>query len=127
MYRIVMVACMYQEDAEAKKSRKKNAGNVAQSQLEDSLSIKDIVGNYRSVQVSDGTFISVAIDTFSFHTNKKVQKALYGGQHILVAIWCMRKNYLHAAIWQYQMLLKKVDLCSYCTIRQLKSLNRRIV
>jgi hypothetical protein len=45
-----MVAYMYQEDAEAKKSRKKNAGNVAQSQLESSLSIKDIVGNYRSVQ-----------------------------------------------------------------------------
>jgi hypothetical protein len=47
---------MYQEDAEAKKSRKKNAGNVAESQLEDSLAIKDIVGNYRSVQVSDGTY-----------------------------------------------------------------------
>jgi hypothetical protein len=43
---------MYQEDAEAKKSRKKNAGNAAQSQSEDSLSIKDIVGNYRSVQAS---------------------------------------------------------------------------
>jgi hypothetical protein len=51
---------MYQEDAEAKKSRKKTAGNVAQSQLEDSLSIKDIVGNYRSVQVSGGTFTYVA-------------------------------------------------------------------
>jgi hypothetical protein len=60
MYIILMVACMYQEDTEAKKSRKKNAGNAAQSQLEDSLSIKDIVGNYRSVQVSGGTFTYVA-------------------------------------------------------------------
>ncbi len=75
MYRIVMVACMYQEDAEAKKSRKKNAGNVAQSQLEDSLSIKDIVGNYRS-------------DIFSWY---------------------------------------QIYLCTYCTIQQLKSFNRRIV
>ncbi len=58
MYRILMVAPIYQEDTEAKKSRKKNAGNVAQSQLDDSLSIKDIVGNYRSVQVSGRTYTS---------------------------------------------------------------------
>jgi hypothetical protein len=89
-----MVACMYQEDAEAKKSRKKNAGNVAQSQSEDSLAIKDIVGNYRSVQVSYGTYTSVAIGIFSLNTYEQVQQTLYCGQHILVAVWCMRKNYL---------------------------------